>query len=505
MVLRIQWSRGPEKDLENLLLRMRQRLYPETIPVLGSYWLRTVYGGGHNRSWWKRLHNLMGRAAKDETLTPLARTTLGEIRDWIGQSILVAGKIPTAPPENHEPLRAKFPHERLAPYLSRLLNEWLSEEIARTLVEDASPLDEVHQGLTAANCLERMLVRDHLSAETLEMLLQPELLSPRYLYPADVEIFRDVVLALLRRTAAPTMPVMPATMLLVSGESHLSAEYRDAVQHAVLVNGVEGEEIQVPIGRSQASEICHGGRVHISSVIVTMDGRWWQSWNLESGDQDTVVYRPRERLRIDHSEDHLRLDLPCPDSPLEHGGDIHLQGPFELFGREWQAASWETDSVQARMHLVFSRTLQMPEAPAEREAVPQRSHPASVDMAWTAFADAVEAAISAKSREPVEELRRGDFVPLGRAVFELEQSIADRHRRNRQALETQLRAIRFLESGITAEYGRLPWRALPEEVRSFFLKLRSDRALAQLVTDAIDGCPPALAGSGSQSHPPQAA
>lgn len=505
MVLRILLSRGPEKDLENLLTRMRQRLYPETIPVLGSYWLRTVYGEGHTRSWWKHLYELLGRAAKDETLLPLAQSTLVEIRNWIRQSILATGKIPPAPQKNAEPLRAKFPQERLAPYLGRLLNEWLSEEIARELVEDTTPLDEMRQELIAANCLERVLVRDHLSAETLEMLLQPELLSPRYFYPLDAEVFTDVVLALLRRTAAPKRQVMPATMLLVSGESRVSAEYRDAVQHAVLVNGEEGEEIQVPITAPQASEICQGGRVRIASVLVTMDGRWWQSWNLQSGDQYAVVYKPRQCLRIAHAEDHLKLDVPSPDSPLYRGGDIHLPGPFELFGREWRTASWEADGEQACMHLVFSRTLQIPEVPAEREAVTQRSYPASVDIAWTAFADAVAAGISAKNREPVEELRRADFVPLGRAVFELGQAVLDRHTRDRQALETQLRGIRFLESGLSAEYGRLPWRALPEQVRTFLLKLRSDRGLAQLVTETIDGCPAVFHGSGSQTHPPQAA
>ena len=33
----------PETEVEALLARMRQRLYPETIPVLASYWLKTVY------------------------------------------------------------------------------------------------------------------------------------------------------------------------------------------------------------------------------------------------------------------------------------------------------------------------------------------------------------------------------------------------------------------------------------------------------------------------------
>ena len=31
-----------EEDLQALLARMRQRLYPETIPALASFWLKTV-------------------------------------------------------------------------------------------------------------------------------------------------------------------------------------------------------------------------------------------------------------------------------------------------------------------------------------------------------------------------------------------------------------------------------------------------------------------------------
>lgn len=37
-----------EQDFEALLNRIRQRQYPETIPVLASYWLKRVYGSGYN-------------------------------------------------------------------------------------------------------------------------------------------------------------------------------------------------------------------------------------------------------------------------------------------------------------------------------------------------------------------------------------------------------------------------------------------------------------------------
>ena len=46
---------GPQLVLNDLLARIRKRLYPETLPVLASYWLKTVYSAGHNLAWWSQL------------------------------------------------------------------------------------------------------------------------------------------------------------------------------------------------------------------------------------------------------------------------------------------------------------------------------------------------------------------------------------------------------------------------------------------------------------------
>src|SRR6516225_1969189 len=59
-----------EGDLEALLVRMRQRRYPETIPVLASYWLRTVHASGYGRRHWKKLNRLLKRALGEHPRMP---------------------------------------------------------------------------------------------------------------------------------------------------------------------------------------------------------------------------------------------------------------------------------------------------------------------------------------------------------------------------------------------------------------------------------------------------
>ena len=55
-----------ERDLEALLARMHQRLYPETIPVLASYWLKTVYASGYELRWWQELNGLLKRSLGEQ-------------------------------------------------------------------------------------------------------------------------------------------------------------------------------------------------------------------------------------------------------------------------------------------------------------------------------------------------------------------------------------------------------------------------------------------------------
>jgi hypothetical protein len=501
-------SPRPQGELQDLLVRMRQRLYPETTPVLASCWLNTVYSRGHDRGWWKELNELLREALDQEDLNAASREALSDIRTWIQQSVLPAGKIPSPPPERQEPLRNSLGPERLRPYIARLLNEWLSAEIAHLLIDEAEAGSTQDGGipvLAAGKALERLLVREHLSRQTLELLLSPELLSPQYVYPADAEMLTDVVLNLLGRTGAPVPPILPATPLIVPKGSPLPPDYPEAVRRACLVQNETGDEVHVSITGAQALEILKDAPLRIASVIVTMDGRWWESVSLRTGDQNFVVYKPGGRLRIDHSADHAKLEVPWPDTQLYWPGAVHLQDPFEVFGREWHASNLETDENGTRLHLVFSRVLPLAQIHPAVDADLRRSHPASVDMAWAALENALDEAIHQKSLDPVEQLRRGDFIPLGRAMFALAESIKGHRTVSRETLETQLRAIRYLESTISVEYGRVPWKVLPDPVRQAFLKKRLDPGLLQLLNQVFDGLPQPLNVATSPGTPSQAA
>jgi len=85
---------------------------------------------------------------------------------------------------------------------------------------------------------------------------------------------------------------------------------------------------------------------------------------------------------------------------------------------------------------------------------------------------------------------------------------------DRATIETQLRAIRYLQAGVSLVYGRVPWRILPEPVRSALLKRRLDPALLDLVNQVFDAVPgslgeasghPAPSSQAAPSNPSQAA
>jgi hypothetical protein len=61
-----------EGDLEALLARMRQRLYPETLPVLGFCWLKTVKASGYRRRQWKQLNRMLKRPSVNSSWTALS-------------------------------------------------------------------------------------------------------------------------------------------------------------------------------------------------------------------------------------------------------------------------------------------------------------------------------------------------------------------------------------------------------------------------------------------------
>ena len=95
-------------------------------------------------------------------------------------------------------------------------------------------------------------------------------------------------------------------------------------------------------------------------------------------------------------------------------------------------------------------------------------------MAWTALENALAASVALRGTQPLEMIRHAELIPLGRAMFALADSARNRRLPKRETLETQLRAIRYLESEVSLEYGRVPWRVLPAAARGAFLKSRPD-------------------------------
>jgi hypothetical protein len=401
-----------------------------------------------------------------------------------------------------EPVPERLNSERLTPYIVRLLNEWLPVEVARLLIDEAESTAIQDRGipvLMIGRAIERLLVRARLSRATLERLLEPELLSPEYVYPADLEILRDVVLSLLGRTWAPIPSVMPATFLCVAPNSHLPADYREALPHAFVIPRPRGEEIHVPVASALALEMMKGEQVRIGSVIVTMDGRWWESESLQCGEEQSVVYRPIGRLRIDYSEDHARLRVPWPENRLRWSGGNRFRDTFKIFGREWNISKWEMDAERTWLHLVFSRVVPMSETVPAADTGSWRLRPASVDMAWTALENALIRSLVQKSNEPIKQLRHSDLIPLGHAIVGLTESIMSRQPQTYKAIETHLRALRYLENPVVSAYGRVPWRILPGPVRAAFLKFRGDPALLGLFNQVVDGFPEEFSQATDQS------
>jgi hypothetical protein len=479
-------------DVGALLARMRGRFYPETLPVLISYWLKAVSKNGHQLRWWKNLHGEFTQLlAEQPPADAPSRQALIELHTWIQNEVLLPAKVPpSAAPAVVSGLTSLDP-ERLKPYLVRLLNEWLPLEVARLLISESESMMWDEGGipvLAAATSLERLLIRERLSPQTLEMFLRPDLLSPRYVYPADAEILRDVVSALLGRTWAPAPPVMPATLLSVAAGAPLPADYREAVRAASLVAGPYGDEIHVPLAPAACRQILQQDYVQIGSILVSMDGRWWESGNLHYGEDDAVVYRPMGRLRIDFSADHATVRVPWPEPRFRWGGEVHFRQAIELFGREWRVSRWEEDGKRTWLDLVFVRALAIP-SPAADGAL-RRSRPASVDMAWAALENALAASILQNSSDPIEQLRHSDLIPLGRTMFELAASVKGVSRKARERIQGRLEAMRYLESPILDAYGRVPWRILPPRVSAaLLLRSRSDGAISDLMIQVFEGFP----------------
>lgn len=471
--------------------RMRRRLYPETLESLGYYWLKTVFASGYERDEWVALDRLLAEA-EDAAGAPCERT-IQEIRTRIRRAGLRTREAVRSEAAPEEKPRTSLRSNALLPYFLRLLNEWAPVEVARLLVRDAEGSGAEERGIPAiafAKALERLIVRERLSPATLEPLLQPGLFHPRYVYPADIEVLRDVILYFLGRTEAPAPQILPATLLYVAPQSHLPADYGEEVGRAFLGDEAERDEVHVPISSAEALEALKGEKVRITSIIVTMDGRWWQADRLKGGPGNAVVYRPMGRLSMDYSEDHVRVRVPWPEARMHWSGSVSFAAPFEIFGRAWHIAQWEQDAEHTWLDLEFAGLLPIAQVVPDAEPVLRRSRPAFVDMSWTALENALAAATAAGTRDAVEQMRREELIPLGRALYTLCEAALDRRLRKPETLESRLRAIAFHSADIEPTYGKIPWRVIPESVTKILLRPRLQAALADSLAQVFEAVPP---------------
>ena len=481
---------GPAAELKVLLDRIGQRLYRESVPVLASWWLKTIFYAGHNRQWWVELDAAMGRALRKQSLDATADEAIRDIQTWVRQAILSRQKAPGVQRLLAPPFRRDLTPGQAASYLSRVLNEWLPGEVARMVTTEAGvgSNESGMPALTVATALERLLLREHFSPASLELLLEAARMSPINAYPADVEIFGDIVLALLGRTAAPAPPVLPATPL--------AGGFADAVGRAALVACEEGDELHVPLDAAQAREVFQHDPVRIGSIVVTMDGRWWESVRLQSGAETVIAYRPGGRLRIDFSSEHARLVVPWPETGEGWPGAVHLPDHVALFGREWRGRAWERGADRTWLHLEFSNALTLPEALDRDNPRPRRLRPASVEIAWSE----VEGALASGVPDAIDQLHRGDLIALAHALERLVTCLLRPWPSSRGDVERCLGAVRYQHGAIASEYGRIPWRVLSAPARTALVKRCGDAAAMEMLAETFDGAPPV-----ARTSPPRAA
>ena len=466
----------------------------DTIRKPSQSWrrLKTVYASGYTRRQWNDLNHFLKPAIGGDPTDPQSREALGDIQKWIEESVVRNGRTPECPATSLEPVRPPFDCERLPPYVAQLLNEWAPVEVARMPLKEFASEGQSSgiPVLVFASALERLLAREHLSRETLEMLVKPAGISAEHVYPADLEMLRDVALSLLGRTWTPAPSVLPAAPLCLGPQSHLGLHSSKALRNAFLVRQGWSEEVRVPLAAEQVQEILKYERVRIGSVIVTIDGRWWEPINLQSADQYSIVYRPGGHLRIDYSGSYARLRVPWPEKLLRWSGGCDFNR-FRIFGREWRVAKCEIAGKRTWLHLELFRVLPVSELIPGAERSPWKLRPAWVDMAWTSLEAAVASSLVYKSSEPMEQLRHRDLIPLGRAILQFERCLMSWRLQTREAIE-HLRAIACSLSAVLPVYGRVPWRILSGRARAGLLKMGRDPALVELLNEVVEGQPQEL-------------
>jgi hypothetical protein len=142
-------------------------------------WAETVEASGYRRRQWKKLSRLLKRGLGEQLTDAPSHQAIVSVQTRIQQKVILAGRPSRPKPPRSERICATLSSDLLAPYVRRLLNEWLPAEAARLVNgnESTAPSDGGIPALVIGRTLEGLLVRERLSPRALEMLLQPELFS----------------------------------------------------------------------------------------------------------------------------------------------------------------------------------------------------------------------------------------------------------------------------------------------------------------------------------------
>ena len=117
-------------DFKSLCARITQRLYPETIPALAMFWLKTLWNQGYTRDDWSILDQLLKHRLASET-EPEIRQVFSDLRTWIRDAR--AQDDQPGPGYGHSTLASQRPpldNRDTRSYVVRLVNEWMPVEVA---------------------------------------------------------------------------------------------------------------------------------------------------------------------------------------------------------------------------------------------------------------------------------------------------------------------------------------------------------------------------------------
>ena len=372
----LEIEREVRRDVRALAERVRRRSYPDTMLVGVFYWLltlREVYSEEHWPVLKREIERILGSGAG------LASPELPAFKralEWIQLS----------GPTNQKSVRRNnlvppFSSEHLAPpdfvaqaFLERVLNEWLPERLLEkygTRVvspgwtieswyeEVATCLEEILRPMASFPDVETVQRLDKIRGlpptptddilrwrrkrqATLESLVRVSLADAAAVDPKDREILNDIVLYLLGVTEPPPA-AEPGYAWLFPGPlgANLPSDLAQQVcEYPLPAAYASSPSLFIPIKRWRLLDPLVD-RIHplrIQSILLTPDGRIWESQQLEqdAGSPPGVMYRAIGKINVEPTAQGLFLRVPISSWPAEISPDLADRMSFDLYHRRWR-------------------------------------------------------------------------------------------------------------------------------------------------------------------------